>query len=204
MKYLTLLMVSLMMTVAQAQHFRTGSHVVTNELKEELFKFYKDKLEGQEIESLIVEGHTDVRGSDSYNQALSEKRAKAALAELRRLGFKDNSTVKGLGESKPISSVHGENRRIVLRIGDDVTVIAECKPKRVEVPRKMLKNTIRLLGGVGPTGLSVEKKGTTAKVTEDDGVVFGLGYSRRFSERISSEINVLNNETYLLGVGFHF
>jgi outer membrane protein OmpA-like peptidoglycan-associated protein len=52
-----------------------------------------------------VEGHTDAKGAEGYNQKLSERRARAVrnwLAKdggLSRTGF----IVKGLGESRPVA-----------------------------------------------------------------------------------------------------
>ena len=65
-----------------------------------------------------VGGHTDSRGRDSYNQALSEARAKAVVAYLEKAGVgADNLRAKGYGETSPIednATVEGRraNRRI--------------------------------------------------------------------------------------------
>jgi OOP family OmpA-OmpF porin len=69
--------------------------------------------------SASIEGHTDSNGEASYNQMLSEKRAKAAADRLIEQGV-DASRVTsiGYGETKPIadnSTREGRqaNRRIV-------------------------------------------------------------------------------------------
>jgi len=67
-----------------------------------------------------------------------------------------------------------------------------------------LKNSIRVLGGYGPDGVSAHSRGTSAVATQDEGLVLGLGYTRQLTERVSAEVDVLNNETYLLGVGLNF
>jgi len=76
------------------------------------------KCEGSLIE---VGGHTDSRGTRRYNQALSEARASAVVAYLKRQGVPGERLVaKGYGESKPIASnrrpkTRSKNRRIEFR-----------------------------------------------------------------------------------------
>jgi outer membrane protein OmpA-like peptidoglycan-associated protein len=68
-----------------------------------------------------IGGHTDNVGNDKNNQALSESRANAVKKTLTGFGVRDESlTVKGYGESSPISnnsSAQGrfDNRRIGYR-----------------------------------------------------------------------------------------
>ncbi len=60
-----------------------------------------------------VEGHTDVRGSEEYNQKLSERRAESVKNALVQQGVDPRriQTV-GFGESMPLSSQHNLNRRV--------------------------------------------------------------------------------------------
>ena len=68
-----------------------------------------------------VAGHTDSRGSDSYNQGLSERRAKAVADYLIGKGANAaNITVKGYGESQPVAdngteAGRADNRRVEFR-----------------------------------------------------------------------------------------
>ena len=80
------------------------------------------KYPGYEI---AIEGHTDSRGSDKYNQALSDRRAAAVKDYLLKHGMidihKDNIKTKGYGESKPITDNKTdkgrfENRRVEILI----------------------------------------------------------------------------------------
>ncbi len=73
----------------------------TNEL-ERLTKLLKD------VPSLKIEigGHTDSKGSDTYNQSLSEKRAQAVVDYLTTKGgiSKSRLEYKGYGEKEPIAT----------------------------------------------------------------------------------------------------
>ena len=77
--------------------------------------------------NVVIEGHTDSRGSDAYNQALSERRANAVRDELvneNGIAAERVSTV-GYGESRPVSSNdtdagRAQNRRIEAVISVEV------------------------------------------------------------------------------------
>jgi len=61
---------------------------------------------------LKVFGHTCSLGTEAYNLNLSERRAEAVKAYLRRLGVEKTSVIsKGFGESKPIASNETEEGR---------------------------------------------------------------------------------------------
>jgi outer membrane protein OmpA-like peptidoglycan-associated protein len=60
-----------------------------------------------------VEGHTDSKGSEVYNQELSERRANAVKNALVQRGVNPQRVVAlGYGESMPISSNDALNRRV--------------------------------------------------------------------------------------------
>ena len=70
----------------------------------------------------LVEGHTDARGSDAYNQRLSERRA-GAVADYMAKGGVERSrlSTRGYGESKPIAdnkTADGmqQNRRVDISV----------------------------------------------------------------------------------------
>jgi outer membrane protein OmpA-like peptidoglycan-associated protein len=59
-----------------------------------------------------VAGHTDNVGTDSYNQALSERRANAVAAYLGSRGVMQQRMITvGAGESRPIASNDTESGR---------------------------------------------------------------------------------------------
>ena len=56
-----------------------------------------------------IEGHCDERGSDEYNLALGERRAKAAMNYLVTLGIADKRlSVISYGKEKPVDPGHDE------------------------------------------------------------------------------------------------
>ena len=62
---------------------------------------------------LRVEGHTDTKGTEEYNQQLSEKRANSVKNALIQQGVNEQRiTTVGYGESQPISSNDAVNRRV--------------------------------------------------------------------------------------------
>jgi outer membrane protein OmpA-like peptidoglycan-associated protein len=71
---------------------------------------------------IMVEGHTDSVGSESYNQRLSERRAEAVKNLLVQRGVDPyRVTVVGYGESRPVATNAEEagrrlNRRVEIRI----------------------------------------------------------------------------------------
>lgn len=81
-----------------------------------------DKLRNADVVSTKVIGHTDSKGSDAYNQALSERRASSVAAYLLSQGLAPNKlTSEGRGESEPVADNasdegRAENRRVELHI----------------------------------------------------------------------------------------
>jgi outer membrane protein OmpA-like peptidoglycan-associated protein len=58
-----------------------------------------------EIKLVEIQGHTDSRGSDKYNQGLSERRANSVRNWLISNGVEpERMEAKGYGESMPIDS----------------------------------------------------------------------------------------------------
>ncbi len=67
---------------------------------------------------VIIEGHTDERGSNAYNMALGEKRAKAAEAYLSAMGINpQRMETVSYGEERPLvmgqtEEAYAANRRV--------------------------------------------------------------------------------------------
>lgn len=74
------------------------------------------------ITGISVTGHTDSRGSDAYNQALSEQRAEAVAAQISSRYPDARISVEGMGESAPIASNDtAEGRQLNRRVEVEVT-----------------------------------------------------------------------------------
>lgn len=69
-----------------------------------------------------VDGHTDAKGTDEYNQRLSERRAQAVVDQLERFGVsRGRLQPQGFGESRPVATNEtdegrAENRRVELNV----------------------------------------------------------------------------------------
>ena len=69
---------------------------------------------------VIIEGHTDERGTPEYNIALGERRARSVARYMQNLGVDVNQlSIVSYGEEKPAVDGHNEaawsqNRRAVL------------------------------------------------------------------------------------------
>ena len=83
--------------------FELGSDRLSAQAQENLRIFAKALLDKElSNASFSIDGHTDARGSNSYNQGLSERRASAVVAFLESLGVsRDRLSAKGHGESSP-------------------------------------------------------------------------------------------------------
>jgi len=72
--------------------------------------------------NVMVEGHTDARGTAAYNQSLSERRANSVYQQISANGVNSTRvTTQGFGESMPVASnttVSGmqQNRRVEVAI----------------------------------------------------------------------------------------
>jgi peptidoglycan-associated lipoprotein len=74
-------------------------------------------LRANPSQRIVIEGHTDERGSDEYNLALGERRARAALNYLVSLGIgAERLSILSYGEERPMvsgsdESAWSQNRR---------------------------------------------------------------------------------------------
>ena len=101
-------------------HFNTDSSKILPD-SESILAQAKSALQDSVGVSVIIEGHTDNTGTPSYNQLLSERRAKAVLAFLVANGIEKERLVSvGKGENSPVASNNSkegryQNRRVELR-----------------------------------------------------------------------------------------
>lgn len=107
--------------VSEDVFFEYDSSALLPEARDLLRKKAEFLLANPQI-SIIIEGHTDERGTIEYNIALGERRAESVQAFLLGLGVKPSrmSTVS-YGKEKPIDPGHNEaawakNRRVHIEI----------------------------------------------------------------------------------------
>ena len=97
--------------------FDTDSATIKSTDLEKFEKFvaYAKKVPNQGI---IIEAHTDDRGSEKYNMGLSHRRALSAKNQLIQMGIDaDRISAKGYGESKPkVANTTEENRQMNRRV----------------------------------------------------------------------------------------
>jgi outer membrane protein OmpA-like peptidoglycan-associated protein len=92
-----------------SDQLKPGAYPELRRISEILNKYPQTTIE--------VGGHTDVRGSEEYNQNLSERRAQTVKNELIQNGvMAQRIRAVGYGESRPISSDHAMNRRVEIVI----------------------------------------------------------------------------------------
>lgn len=81
--------------------------------------------------NIVIEGHTDALGDDSYNLRLSEQRANAVRDELLKLGVSGQAIkAEGLGEQFPVASNDTDegrqhNRRVEIVVADESLAVVQ-------------------------------------------------------------------------------
>jgi len=99
----------------------------------------------------IIEGHTDSRGSNAYNQRLSERRANAVYRRLVEQHGVDPArlSVKGYGESRPMATNNNAKGR---QLNRRVDMVIE-KPRRLDEQQArytpVTEPSVRISGGFG-------------------------------------------------------
>src|SRR6185369_1380988 len=95
-------------TALKMVNFDFDSYVLTKPARDILYNnadFLLKKYKGK----VKIEGHCDERGSDEYNLALGEKRAKAALDYLSTLGVpSEQLSIISYGKERPLDAGHDE------------------------------------------------------------------------------------------------
>ena len=111
----------LLVTFESGLLYDFDSDVVKGEARRNLTNLANSLRTYPETEVLIV-GHTDAVGSDTYNMSLSERRARAARDFLTSVGVPaDRIRTMGRGESEPVASNdtadgQSQNRRVEVAI----------------------------------------------------------------------------------------
>jgi peptidoglycan-associated lipoprotein len=90
-------------------HFDYDKYDLKPESRQTLAKIADWLLKNPTVKTQL-EGHCDERGSNEYNLALGERRAKACLTYLINMGVNQaNLTIISYGEEKPIDAGHTDS-----------------------------------------------------------------------------------------------
>ncbi len=101
-------------------YFDTNVYTLSDDQRA-LLQAHADYLLSNPGAVLVISGHADERGSEDYNQSLSEKRAMESYKLLTGLGVPaDQLLTKGFGELVPMNTENNwdENRRVELEYTD--------------------------------------------------------------------------------------
>lgn len=109
--------------------FASASAKLTGEGRRALENLTSQLAGYDNIEKLVITGHTDSQGGEAYNQKLSEKRADAVRAYIVKSGVAGNAQImaSGMGEAAPVASnatAEGrqQNRRVEVEVTGSKTV----------------------------------------------------------------------------------
>ena len=95
---------AIVLVTLQGVHFNTDSATLTSEAKS-ILDGSLAAINGNPSSQLTIEGHTDSRASDSYNQGLSERRAQSVVNYLVSKGVSASRlNPVGKGEGSPVAS----------------------------------------------------------------------------------------------------
>jgi outer membrane protein OmpA-like peptidoglycan-associated protein len=108
----------LVISLAGTVMFRNGEAKLLPEARARLDRVADALKRMQPARAIVIEGHTDARGTDEYNRRLSEDRANAVRSYLLQRGVApDRVTAVGRGEQAPVApNQTAEGRAINRRV----------------------------------------------------------------------------------------
>ena len=107
-------------------YFATDNYQLLTEQQDTLKQYANFLLANPNI-TLVINGHADIRGTETYNLSLSEKRAQSVHDLLIAEGVPTNQlTMMGFGELQPLQDENhwDENRRVELEFESPVVLSA--------------------------------------------------------------------------------
>lgn len=163
-----------------------------------------DKI--QNNASLIIEGHADIRGSESYNFKLSKKRAETVrdlIISTCNVTVKEIKLVP-LGKLFPISRHHDLNRRVVIHVIQDKVLTYVIREKQIEEKKHYPNWFINAFVMNGYYDFKYTKTYTYAEAYLDRSWSAGVLISRKLFDSVYFSGGATLDSSYLLGVGFGF
>jgi len=106
----------------QRIHFDFDKYFIRDDMKPILEK-NAEWLKKFPSVKILIEGHCDERGTEEYNMALGEKRAKSTMNYLISLGISpDKMKIISYGKSRPLDPGHNEEAWALNRRADFVII----------------------------------------------------------------------------------
>lgn len=196
MKYILLITLFSIQSLAQTADFDTAKSIITDSLASKLEQD-KEELTSQELALVLIEAHADKRGGREYNMKLTEARALEVKRELERMGVSAKIVTVAKGKTEQLEGKGlAENRRVV---------ITKFKKERVIVERTIEphKNILSLYGVVGQRGLEHSTEGNTTEVSTRNRLGLGAMYQRRV-DKLYLGVGGDTNKNVKLSVGIGF
>ncbi|MBJ6138923.1 OmpA family protein [Marinobacter litoralis] len=111
--------------------FDQGMSDIPGPLQDDLTWFSREIMRSPLMPYVLVIGHTNSDGSQSFNQALSERRSESVQAALVAQGFPENRIQHfGVGETSPLMVLDSVRSRYLNRRVELVTFIPTAPNKR--------------------------------------------------------------------------
>lgn len=197
---------------ANEPHFDTASAVPNQSLMRQVEAICNEIENGAKI---VVEAHTDKRGSEEYNLKLSKNRAESVKQLILERCDKKIEEIKaiGMGEYFLVSERHDENRRAVIHLIQEkvkTIVIREsgnlvqekegAKESRAEKPEWHVTGFL----SNGNYDLSVTKSGNSASAELNRSWSGGVLVEKRVWESMYLGGGATVDGQVMIGVGFGF
>ncbi|MDN3669320.1 OmpA family protein [Echinicola jeungdonensis] len=171
-------------------HFDFDRYFLRTEDKKELERLAIMLSERPEA-TLSIEGHTDIRGSEEYNEALSEERAKVV---------RDFLIKRGIDESRIKYSWHGKS-----------LPIHECESSCTEKEHQLNRRTeVKLILGQASESkplkgsmTSIGKKKTSEELKSEEEVAFFISGVFSSEDNAASRVSQLKSKGFA-DAGFYF
>jgi len=203
-------LVFIAMASAKAEQFKTGSSTPTPVLLQNIDDLVRS-IKNQEVQKILVEGHTDVRGGDLYNLKLSQDRADAVKQVLVSKRIKPSIiTAVGMGKTQLLpNSNNAQNRRVVVHVFSEkqssVFIYSDCTDMCQELKEEGRANNILSAYVVrSQKGFSSNIDGNTITVENEFRQGVGIMYQRRIFDSLWLGGAFDNNSGKSISLGLEF
>lgn len=203
----------IVLNITYAHHFPVNQTKPNLSLFEEFSKICPQLEDG--YTGIIIEGHTDKRGSELYNLKLGKKRAEVAKAYLSDICGVDVAKIKtvSMGELEA-TGIHHEDRKVVVHIlqkNQKTIVIKEKEEKTLKAGDNEKANSLKSLEPKNNyffslslsnpyTNIKTEQTSNWAQATIERSWAIGVQAFKRFDSYYFG-IGVDSSATMSIGIG---